>query len=161
MDLVWGALGMALLLTFLWGAQHFRGSGTGLAGETRFAELAQLRQLGAELEKLSQTWERVFAEHTGKLADLETAVDHGIRQVTRQENRIRGVVRRAREELADGGVVYPALEAEAAELRYVDGEGGPAPELPTVPAGVDQDRRAALKSLPGAWNEEDFVAMGI
>ena len=111
----WGALGLALLLTFLWGAQRLRGPGTGPADETRFAELAQLRQLRAELEQLSQAWDRAFAEHTGKLQDLETAVDHGIRQVTRQENRIRGVVRRAREELAEGGFSHPALEAEASD----------------------------------------------
>jgi len=154
----WGALGLALLLTFLWGAQRLRGPGTGPADETRFAELAQLRQLRAELEQLSQAWDRAFAEHTGKLQDLETAVDHGIRQVTRQENRIRGVVRRAREELAEGGFSHPALEAEAAELRYVDGEGSGGERLRPVPTEVGSPGQAP-PGVPGYFSPEHLAAL--
>ena len=64
--------------------------------------------------------------------DIVIAVSEGIERVDRSERRIHAVVKRARRELAAGGVSDAGLEAENAELRLVDGEGGEANEVPDV-----------------------------
>src|SRR3970040_1192838 len=160
MEVALGGLIGAVLLGFVLAGRAYFGSGTDLAGDLRIPGSDEVRQLRAELGQLSPTWDRRYAQVENWRNDLTTAVDLGIRHVDRVENRVRGVVRRAREELADGGITYPALEAEASELRTLDGEGGGAEEVQPVPAGVEGSRRAALRSLPGGWTEEDLRALG-
>lgn len=58
-----------------------------------------------------------------KIHELTHAVDEGIARTDRAERRIRAVVKRARDELAEGGFSDPGLEAEAADLRLIDGGG--------------------------------------
>jgi len=59
-----------------------------------------------------------------RVKELTFAVAEGIERVARHERRIHATVKRARKELADHGFESAGLEAEATELRLVDGEGG-------------------------------------
>lgn len=110
--------------------------------ELRNAVVGVLEELGS-----------LRADYEEFRSDIITAVDEGIRDVKRRENRIRATVRRAREELEEGGIRSPGLEAEARDLLEEHGtrgdEGGMHPVQPhvaNVPAG---DRFAAF---PGSWD---------
>jgi len=59
----------------------------------------------------------------GELNTLTIAVDEALAQKKRTEQRIRSAIARARKELKSHGFDDPALEAEASELRLVDGNG--------------------------------------
>jgi len=74
---------------------------------------ASIRELNTSVEDLS-----------GDLASLKLAVAEGIERVDRAERRIRASVRRARKELLERGLVDDGLEAEDAQLREADGDGG-------------------------------------
>lgn len=95
--------------------------------------------------------------HETRLEELTFAVAHGINHVERTENRIRATVRRAQEQLEDGGVSSPGLDAEAAELRLVHDEGGGAEQVPTVPSGV---AAPDVSDIPGDWTPEDLALLG-
>jgi hypothetical protein len=78
----------------------------------------ELRELREDVDRLPAKWDEVEAS------------------IMRKENRIRATVRRAREELENRGFEDPGLEAEAAELRLVDGGGGPPGGMQPVRGGV-------------------------
>lgn len=83
-----------------------------------------------------------------RMDDLTTAVDDGIKRVQRSENRVRSVVEGARKQLREHGFEHPGVEAEAQDLREVDGDTGGDGAVPDVPAsvGVDYD---APSPVPG------------
>lgn len=58
---------------------------------------------------------------TDQIAELKLAIDEGILKTNRAERRVRTAVSRARSELSELGIVDPTVEAEASELRDVDG----------------------------------------
>lgn len=99
-----------------------------------------------------------YAETTRWKSDIELAVDQGIKHVDRVENRIRSTVRRARESMAEHGYESPGLDAEAAELRELDGTGGGDGAVPAVPQDVAPtgDRYAGI---PGTVSDDDFVRL--
>lgn len=86
------------------------------------------------LKKLVRRMKALEADHDV----VRAAVAEGIAHVERVESRIRATVRRAREELEERGLESPGLEAEAKELRIVDGSGSEAGELPPVPEEVGE-----------------------
>lgn len=113
----------------------------GPGNETLQADVAELRErLSFQHDKIREL-RAEYAQINEWRSDITLAVDEGIREVTRKENRIRATVRRAREELADRGLESPGLEAEAAELRERDGGRGEEEELPAVHAGVGGDQQ--------------------
>ena len=71
-----------------------------------------------------------------KLKELTFAVDEGIERVSRADRRIKATVQRARKELQDRGYADPGLEAEAHQLRVVDGDPSETGGVPPVPAEV-------------------------
>lgn len=97
--------------------------------------------------------ERVQADYKA----LVVAVDEGIQDVRRRENRIRASVRRAQEELEEHGVSVPSIEAEASELRSLDGERGEPERMPAVHQDMEE-RRAVFGSIPGAFDPEEVGA---
>lgn len=107
--------------------------------------------LRTELELVSQELEVIRADYEEWRADINTAVAEGIKHVERAEARIRATVRRAREELEEGGVRSPGLEAEALELFGVNGGRSEPQPMPTVQPSVagGEDRFSAF---PGAWD---------
>lgn len=83
------------------------------------------RALGGILERIetarTETEARIDGLHA-KITQLTVAIDEGIARTDRSERRVRAVVKRARQELADLGYSDEGLEAE--HLQLVDGEGG-------------------------------------
>lgn len=79
---------------------------------------------------------RLSITHEDRLTNLTLAVAEGIAHVERAENRIRATVARARRELQESGVESPGLEAEARELRVIDGGRSDESEVPTMRAPV-------------------------
>jgi len=88
------------------------------------------------LEELASAQERELELLTQKTKDLTFAVSEGIERTDRAERRIRNAIQRARKELGKLGYEDPGLEAEASELRLVNGEGSGDGGLPVVPEEV-------------------------
>jgi len=84
------------------------------------------------LESLALELDTRLSELTHKNKDLTFAVSEGIERTDRAERRIRNAIQRARKELAARGFDDPGLEAEAHELRIVDGDGGADGGVPVV-----------------------------
>ena len=84
------------------------------------------------LEELGVAQDAHLDQITTQIKDLTFAVDEGIQRTDRAERRVRGVIQRARKELGSRGYEDPGLEAEAYELRAVDGEGGKDDGVPAV-----------------------------
>ena len=70
--------------------------------------------------------------------DLVIAVSEGIERTDRAERRIKATVQRARKQLETLGYDDPGLEAEAVELRLLDGGGSEKVGVPPVSTGVDE-----------------------
>jgi len=105
------------------------------------------------LEELASAQERTLTDQQQKIKDLTFAVSEGIERTDRAERRIRNAIQRARKELASRGFDDPGLEAEAHELRLVDGEGsgdGGVPAVSTEVAEVD----GAPSSIRGVTAEQ-------
>ncbi len=75
------------------------------------------------LEELGVAQDAHLDQITTQIKDLTFAVSEGIERTDRAERRVRGVIQRARKELGARGYEDPGLEAEAYELRAVDGDG--------------------------------------
>jgi len=88
------------------------------------------------LEALASAQERQLEAFATKIKDLTFAVSEGIERTDRAERRIRNAIQRARKELGKLGYEDPGLEAEASELRLLDGEGSGDGGLPAVPEEV-------------------------
>ena len=97
------------------------------------------------LEALTVQLDKWISEQSQKIKDLTFAVSEGIERTDRAERRIRNAIQRARKELAARGFDDPGLEAEAHELRVVDGDGGGDGGLPAVQTEV-----AAAESTPSS-----------
>ena len=97
------------------------------------------------LEALSLEQERTLKDVDHQIKELTFAVSEGIERTDRAERRIRNAIQRARKELAKLGYEDPGLEAEAHELRIVDGDRGGDGGLPAV-----SDEVAAIESTPSS-----------
>jgi len=84
------------------------------------------------LEELGVAQDAHLDQLTTQIKDLTFAVSEGIERTDRAERRVRGVIQRARKELGARGYEDPGLEAEAYELRAVDGDGGKDGGVPAV-----------------------------
>jgi len=89
------------------------------------------------LEELGVAQDARLEDLATKIKDLTFAVSEGIERTDRAERRIRNAIQRARKELGARGYEDPGLEAEAYELRAVDGDGGKDGGVPTVPEEVE------------------------
>lgn len=118
----------------------------------RDAERGELRELVRQaFEQLDTCSRRAdFLEGAYKLLEqrmdnLTLAVDEGIRHVDRAEKRIRATVGRARRELREIGIESPGLEAEARDLRILDGGDGSEERMQALSAPVDADPPAVAE----------------
>lgn len=94
--------------------------------------------------------------------DLRTAIDLGIREVERRDNRIQSTVSRALKKLAaNGEEPTPGLEAEARELRLLDAGRGEDEGVQLVRDDVGEAQAAlqSLEGIPGEVGEEDVETM--
>jgi len=104
------------------------------------------------LEGLTLELDSRLSELTQKTKDLTFAVSEGIERTDRAERRIRNAIQRARKELAARGFDDPGLEAEAHELRIVDGDGSGDGGVPAVPAEVEavEGEASSIKGVSAA-----------
>jgi len=105
------------------------------------------------LEELGVAQDAHLDQITTQIKDLTFAVSEGIERTDRAERRVRGVIQRARKELGARGYEDPGLEAEAYELRAVDGDGGKDGGVPTVSKEVAEVEPEA-SSIPGVSAEQ-------
>ena len=119
----------------------------------------RLPQLNADHDTRLGTLETGFDRLNQDFKSTTFAVAEGIERVDRSERRIHATVKRARAELKKLGYEDPGLEAEASQLREVDGEGShgtevlhlpedvaPAPEAPSSVPGVPASTLARIRS---------------
>lgn len=101
-------------------------------------------------------------ELTDAIADLEEtsrdqtlAIAEGIERVDRAERRVRAAVGRARKRMEDLGYVDEGLEAEAAQLREIDGDDGQEQRLLALRGGVEETPNGHpggdMTAFPGRW----------
>jgi hypothetical protein len=93
------------------------------------------------IDRLDARMGALQADHV----DVRAAVAHGIEDVERVNNRISATIRRTKAQLEEHGLESPALDAEAAQLRVVDGGGGDEGGLPPVQESVGE----VQSSIPG------------
>ena len=105
------------------------------------------------LEELGVAQDSQLSELQTKIKDLLFAVETGVERVDRAERRVRGVIQRARKELGARGYEDPGLEAEAYELRAVDGDGGKDGGVPPVSEEV-AEMEPAPSSIRGVSAEQ-------
>jgi len=105
------------------------------------------------LEELGVAQDAHLDQLTTQIKDLTFAVSEGIERTDRAERRVRGVIQRARKELGSRGYEDPGLEAEAYELRAVDGDGGKDGGVPPVSEEVAEVEPEA-SSIPGVSAEQ-------
>lgn len=87
-----------------------------------------------------------------QLRDTNVAVSEGIERTERTERRIASTVARARKELRESGFDHPGVEAEAYELRAVDGggsEGGGVQPVPG-PVAADPNEPSSIRGVPAS-----------
>ncbi len=102
------------------------------------------------LEELGVAQDAHLDQLTTQIKDLTFAVSEGIERTDRAERRVRGVIQRARKELGARGYEDPGLEAEAYELRAVDGDGskdGGVPAVSTEVAEVEPEA-SSIRGVP-------------
>jgi len=100
-------------------------------------ELPKVHQLALEAVAQAQDAFSTCQPLEARINHLTLAVAEGIQHVDRAERRIAGTVARARKLLAESGVESPGLEAEAYELRLLDGDARPAEGVREVPESVE------------------------
>jgi len=112
----------------------------------------------SNLEDLGLKTHTDLAAVESKIKELTFAVSEGIERTDRAERRVRGVIQRARKELGARGYDDPGLEAEAYELRVVDGDGskdGGVPavseEVATVDGAPSSIRGVPAETLRRRW----------
>jgi len=102
------------------------------------------------LEELGVAQDSQLSQLDRQIKELLFAVETGVERVDRAERRVRGVIQRARKELGARGYEDPGLEAEAYELRAVDGDGGKDGGVPAVPqemAAVEPEA-SSIRGVP-------------
>ena len=109
------------------------------------ARLSQLSRRDGELQTDIDTNGRDLIEltehvdaHDDWRKEIVIAVSEGIERTDRAERRIKATVQRARKQLETLGYDDPGLEAEAVELRLLDGDGSEKSELPPVSTPVEE-----------------------
>ena len=117
-----------------------------------FPTEAILIEMRAHVEERLAPLSAAFTELEKRLRDTNVAVAEGIERVDRTERRIASTVARARKELRESDFDHPGLEAEDAELRKVDGDGGHGTEVLNLPGAVEADPNApsSIRGVPAS-----------
>ena len=96
----------------------------------------------------------------GRIKDLTIAIAEGIKGYEKSERRVQATIQRAQKELKARGLESPGLEAEAHDLRLVDGGRSDEYGVPAVPPEVAQAADQA-SSVPGVTLEQLQRARGL
>jgi len=108
------------------------------------AELETCHRLAMEAVAQAQDALSTSSPLEARINHLTLAVAEGIQHVDRAERRIAGVVARSRKLLRESGLESPGLEAEAHDLRLLNGGGGEAEGVPPVSEVVADPSSDAL-----------------
>jgi len=120
------AAALAAVIALRWGAVAVRKEYPRMVPKGEFDVWS--RTVDKDLYDLVARMGALEADHL----DVRAAVAHGIEDVERVNNRISATIRRTKAQLDEHGLESPALDAEAAQLRVVDGGGGDDEPLPAV-----------------------------
>ena len=121
------------------------------------ARLAALSRRDGELQSEFAQWSRDLSEliehvdgQDGWRKEIVIAVSEGIERTDRAERRIKATVQRARKQLETLGYVDDPLEAEAVELRLLDGDGSEKSGVPPVsPEVADvEETSSSIRGVP-------------
>jgi len=84
-------------------------------------------------------------------ANLTLAVDEGIRHVARAEKRVARTIHVVNKKLEESGLEHPGLEAEADELRELDGDGSDGGRMQLLPDEVEpaEEETPVDTGIPG------------
>jgi len=120
--------------------------------ELRAALLPIFQAEIASIEARFDGFETGLEEIERKMKNLTIASAEGIERVERYERRINATVQRARKQLAEQGIESSGLEAEAADLRIIDGGRSEDSEVSALPAGLEppSERASSVKGVPAA-----------
>lgn len=122
----------------------------------------QVLALEQDLAKTQTETEDRFLEVATAVEQLQAtardhllAIDEGISQVERAENRVKQVIRRAKAKLAADGVEDPGIEAEDRQLREGNGEGSAPVGVPPVSkdVGIVDPETGRIKGVPGRFTK--------
>ncbi len=108
------------------------------------AHLERIDGLAAAVEELALQGKDL----DDRVRGYTIALAEGIERVDRSERRVKATVARARKELEASGVIDPGVEAEAEQLRIVDGERGDDRGMHAVRETVEPNGDAP-SSIPG------------
>jgi len=86
-----------------------------------------------------RTMQAVVDDQTLAVRNQTLAIAEGIERVGRAEARVTETVRRAKRRADEAGYTDPGIEAEAAELQRVDGDGSEASSVPVLHTDVGDD----------------------
>lgn len=86
-----------------------------------------------------------------RIDDQRLAIAEGIERTERAERRIRASVQRARARLADSGLADDALDAEAEQLRFIDGDGSANGRVPPMRESMGGPPARDMSAFPGSW----------
>lgn len=133
------AIAVAVVITSRWGVVTQRKDDPAVSPE--YALYSSVVRLSDELQEVRAQMAALEASHL----DVRAAVAHGIEDVERVNLRIAATIRRTKAQLEEHGLESPALDAEASQLRVVDGDGGDGGGLPAVQEDVGE----VQSSIPG------------
>lgn len=106
----------------------------------------QLRDLEDLVDRLPQRWE-LLKEEANAIFNRARAA----------EERTRGAVNRARQELADRGLLDDGIEEQARELRLLDGGGSEEEGMPAMHQGMADGGQPVQPRPMTEAEEEEFV----
>ena len=108
----------------------------------------ELLGIQRKLDLLDGMWE----SSDRKVKEYAIALSEGIEREERRERRINATVARARKELRESGVEHAGLEAEAGDLRKVDGDGGHGTEVLHLPEPVEEPAEvpSSIRGVPAS-----------
>jgi len=113
----------------------------------------------ASLRATSDGFDTKILALENKMTNLVLAVAEGIQGYEKSERRVQATIQRARKQFKERGFESPGLEAEAHDLRLIDGARGDEFGVPAVPPEVAQAADEA-SSVPGVTLEQLQRARG-
>lgn len=133
----------------LWSLRRFEGIETALRSSP---DLSSVEEAIAQLRQVAQTHDDELEQLQEAVRDQTLAIAEGIERVDRAERRVRAAVGRARRRMEELGYVDEGLEAEAAELRELDADGGNEEGVYAMPGYVGGPPARDMSAFPGVWD---------
>lgn len=126
------------------------------------ADIAALRSQHTLLHERLEVLTNELATVADSVRTQTVAIAEGIERVDRSERRVRAVVTRAQQRLADAGYQDEGLEAEAAQLQPLNADGGGVEGMQYVHEGLARDDPPFdAQGIPGDLSAEILNRSGL